>query len=168
MEQSNLINCRKCLNPRCNNVFPESYVDQVNEKKYCSRTCGARHVAYLNWLKVKDTEEYKERQRNKMKEWYQENKQHQNENVKKYYFLHKDKWRIRSKNNLYRKDILNLFNNRCSCGSKENLIIKNLNYEKVPSRHNKEDWNKFILKNRKVICKSCILKNGDYKRCSVN
>ena len=97
---------------------------QINSKRmFCNSTCNTRYNAKKRHNRLKDNEEFKQKNRKRFKNWYQDNKEHQKLNVLNNYKNNKEIWNQRRFIERHRQEILKHLNTSCICGNPVKIIM---------------------------------------------
>jgi len=139
--------CKECHKELINKSLKATTLDglpteRIKKKIFCNKNCANKF--YSRYMRL-TSEIYRNNAKERFKEWYKKNKKKHNKTMASYYYQHKFYWKVRSKTNENREQILNKLGRKCmKCGSLENLEI----HHKIYS----EDLN---IKDLLVLCKTC-------------
>ena len=132
LSNMNYTYCNSCL--RKNN---EEMCEK--EKEYAKKRNLKKYPEY------RKNEEYRLQHKKAFKQWYQNNKDKQKENVQKDYNKNKEKWKERNYVARHKKEILRYINTKCfMCGKEEIKEIHHTKYDNLPKKNLKE-YCKFLI-----------------------
>jgi len=140
----------RCLNKKCNKVLnPRPGQKRLNPKrKYCDFRCQTRQNSVDKYFRLRDNPEYLKSKSDTIKLWYQKNRKHQNENVKKNYIKNPKKWKERQWVQYHRKKILLILSDKCYLCNK--VGIKEIHHENY-------DFSKSLIMDE--VCHNLIFMN---------
>lgn len=159
---------KKCLG--CKKELVALPGKRINPKrKFCDHNCASRFNAKKNYEEQKDNLEYKARARNKFNKWYyvEGNRERQNKNVLKHYYLNKDKWAERKFCADQRDRIKQFINPVCaSCKKEPTKLFFHKNYGDVPIMKGSKKERLWIIKmytqrNLVGVCSNLCLKKEE-------
>lgn len=123
---------------------------RINPKrKFCNYTCRTRFNAKVEWNRYKDVQSYKDKAKLKFKNWIlnPNNRERQNKNILKNYYLNKDKWAERKFCADQRDRIKQFINPVCaSCKKEPTKLFFHKNYGDVPVMKGRKEERLWIIK----------------------
>lgn len=122
----------KKTKPYCERKKNLKWVEQLKKAKkryYEKNKEKLMKIDKLGYRRRMEDSEYREKRRGYRKAYYLRNKEKENRNGREYHQKNKNKERVRAVTYLYRKEILDFYDNKCIiCGSQNRLQIHHTSY----------------------------------------
>lgn len=151
--------CKKILQPKYNKHLKKYWIHPL--RRFCDGICQNRSVTLRYYYRNRDSKKYVEKNKQRFKNWYKNNKKRHFELVYKNYYKNRIEWNERKYVNVHKKKIWEIIGRVCvDCGKKA-IQVNHKTYDfpsrkdfkKNDSRLKKyiEDYCKFL----EPLCKEC-------------